>query len=106
MPQDAAIPERSQRPEQEDEVPDEIHVDESHAAPIRKREGPKPSRFVFRVPSSVFRLPCSVFRVPSSRLPVFPSSRLYRVSLTTSAARRFRRRVSSRALSYFGRSSP
>src|SRR6187200_1964975 len=90
-----AVPQRQKRADQQNEIPDQIHVDETHGDPHKwKRRKTDGGRKQKRRPSA-FSLPPSVF----ARLD-------YRVTRTTIAARRLSRRVSSRALSYFGRSSP
>src|SRR5450759_3499410 len=89
----AAVPEGGERTDQKDEVADQVHVDEAHGH-LRWQVAVGGEGFTVR---SGFPDPTANFKLRTAD---------YRVSRTMSAARRFRRRVSSRALSYFGRSSP
>jgi len=82
-----SIPQRRECPEDEDEVADQIGIYEPHnfsLSLIREKGKGKRENFPFSL------LPCP----------------FYRRMRTTMAARRLSRRVSSRLLSYLGRSSP
>ena len=85
--EDAGLPQRQHGADDQDEVADQIEVDEAHSDFRRgwARDAGLADSLQSPAPS--------------------PQSLGYR-RFTTSAARRLRRRVSSRALSYFGRSSP
>src|SRR3954463_3127278 len=101
MSENPGLPQRQGRSEDEDKIADQEQVDEAHGPSVRGALGPGGLGDVGtwgRGDVGTWGLTQSP--VPS---PQFPLD--YR-KLTTSAARRLRRRVSSRLLSYFGRSSP
>jgi hypothetical protein len=47
MPEHAAVPQRREGAEQQDEVAHQIHIDESHMLLMRKREGQPAFPFSF-----------------------------------------------------------
>src|SRR6188474_2065505 len=67
MPEDAAVPEGRHSADEKDEIPDQIHVDETHGNPLKERRKAEIGRrnesvSFFLLPS--FFLPTSVLLLP------------------------------------------